>query len=204
MRTNTSIQSIDKRKAGETTFIQTPNVRSTIQVPKTLKWSEVTFPAHWTIDNENHHLQIQNPVRNPNLDFVQQLADGMVRLNFDQSRYRTPLEYVELRPRSSIDLHQDPRSRSSLDLRQPFRQPTIFLKDRPLSHCSSSRNLASFPRSRRDLGPEFQGVKTHSQVSTPCYTAKQDSVADQENDSTSQDSQEPPSPTGIDMRNPIQ
>ena len=87
-----------------------------------------------------------------------------------------------------IDLCHDPRSKSTLDLRQPFRQPTIFLKDRPSSHCSSSRNLA--PRSRRDLGhePEFQGVKTHSQVSTPCYTAKQDSVADQEEDSTSQDS----------------
>ena len=121
MRTNMSIKAIDKRKAGETTFIQTPDVRSKVQVPRTLKWSEVTFPAHWTIDNENHHLQIQNPVRNLDLDFVQQLANGMVRLSFDQSRYRTPLEYVELRPRSSIDLHQDPRSRSSLDLRQPFR-----------------------------------------------------------------------------------
>ena len=147
-----SIQAIDKRKAGETTLIQTPDVRSTIQVPRTLKWSEVTFPAHWTIDNENHHLQIQNPVRNPDLDFVQQLADETVRLSFNQSRYRTPLEYVESRPRSSIDLHQDPRSRSSLDLRQLFRQPTIFLKDRPSSHCSSSRNLA--PRSRKDLGHE--------------------------------------------------
>ena len=170
MRTNMYIQAIDKRKAGETTLIQTPDVRSTIQVPRTLKWSEVTFPTHWTIDNENHHLQIQNPVRNPDLDFVQQLADGTVRLSFDQFRYRTPLEYDEPKPRSSVDLYQDPRSRSLLDLRRPFKQPTIFLKDRPLSHGSSSKNLA--PRSRRDLGPEFQGVKTHSQVSTPCYTAK--------------------------------
>ena len=91
MRTNMSIQAIDKRKAGETTLIQTPDVRSTVQVPRTLKWSEVTFPAHWTIDNENHHLQIQNPVRNPDLDFVQQLGDGTVRLSFDQSRFRSPL-----------------------------------------------------------------------------------------------------------------
>ena len=55
MRTNMSIQAIDIRKAGETTLIQTPDVRSKVQVPRTLKWSEVTFPAHWTIDNENHH-----------------------------------------------------------------------------------------------------------------------------------------------------
>ena len=56
--------------------------------------------------NENHYLQIQNPARNPDLDFVQQLADGMIRLSFNQSRFRTPLEYDESRFRSPIDLHQ--------------------------------------------------------------------------------------------------
>ena len=135
MRTNMFIQAVNKRKEGETTLIQTPDVRSTVQVPRTLKWSEVTFPAHWTIENENYPLQVQNPVRNPDLDFVQQLADGTVRLSFDQSRYRSPLEYDEPRPRSSLDLyqgHQEPRSRS-VDLRQPLRQPTILLRDRPAS-----------------------------------------------------------------------
>ena len=96
------------------------------------------------------------------------------RLSFDQSRSRTPLEY------------DGPRSGSPIDLHQPFRQPTILLRDRPASQCSSSRGLAPFPRSKRDLGPELQGVKTQSQVSTPCYIAKQDSVVDQEEDNTSQ------------------
>ena len=161
-----NVQAIDKRKMGETTLIQTKDIRSKVQVPRTLKWSDVTFPTNWTLENENHYLQIQNPNRNPDLDFVQQLADGTVRLSFDQSRLRTPLDYDE------------PRSRSPIDLHQPFRQPTILLRDRPASQCSWSRNLAPFPRSKRDLGPEFQGVRTQSQVSTPCYTAKQDSVVD--------------------------
>ena len=143
-------------------------------------------------------------MRNPDLDVVQQLADGTVRLSFDQSRFRSPLEYDIPSPRSSLDLHQDtyqePRSRS-VDLRQPFRQPAILLKDRPASHCSSSRTRAP---SRKDSDALFQGVKDHSQVSTPCYTAKQDSVADQEEDSNSQDSLKPPSPSGSDFRNPIQ
>ena len=156
----------------------------------------------WTLENENYPLQIQHPVRNPDLDVVQQLADGMVRLSFDQSRFRSPLEY-EPSPRSSLDLHQDtyqePRSRS-IDLRQPFRQPAILLKDRPASQCSSSRTQA--PRKNSDA--LFQGVKDQSQVSTPCYTAKQDSVADQEEDSNSQDSLKPPSPSGFDFRNLIQ
>ena len=98
----------------------------------------------------------------------------------------------------------EPRSRSPVDLHQPFRQPTTLLRNRPASQCSSSRNLAPFPKSKRDLGPQLQGVRTQSQVSTPCYTAKQDSVADQEEDNTSQESQKPPSPSDTDMRDPFQ
>ena len=91
-----SIQAIDKRKFGETTLIQTSDVRSIVQVPRTLKWSEITFPERWTLENENYHLQIQNPDRNPNLDLVQQLADGTVKLSFDQSRFRTPFIYIHI------------------------------------------------------------------------------------------------------------
>ena len=78
-----SVGAFDKRKPGVTTLIQTSDVRSTIQVPRTLKWSEISFPADWTLENENYPLQVQNPVRNPELDLVQQLADGTVRLSFD-------------------------------------------------------------------------------------------------------------------------
>ena len=87
-----------------------------------------------------------------------------------------------------------------MDLNQPYRQSPILLRDRPASQCSSSRPLAPFPRSRRDLGLELQGVKTQSQVSTPRYIAKQDSVVDQEEDNTSQ---KLPSPSGTDMEDPF-
>ena len=106
---------------GETTLIQTIDPRSKIQVAKTLKWSEVTFPPDWTLDNENYPFQIQNPSHNPNLDFVQQLADGTVILSFDQSRFRTLLDYDDSRFRSPIDLHQ------------PSKQSPILLRDRPVS-----------------------------------------------------------------------
>ena len=156
IRTNMNVQAIGNRKMGETTLIQTKDVRAKIQVPRTLKWLDVIFPSDWTLQNENHYLQIQNPARNPDLDFVQQLADGTVRLSFDRSRLRTPLEYDEARSRSPIDLHQ------------PFRQPTILLRDKLASQCSSSRPLAPFPKSRGDLGPELQGVKTQSQARLSC------------------------------------
>ena len=83
IRTNMNVQAIDKRKMGETTLIQTKEVRSKVQVPRTLKWSDFICPSDWTLKNENHYLRIQNPARNLDLDFVQQLADGTVRLSFD-------------------------------------------------------------------------------------------------------------------------
>ena len=123
MRTNFNVQALDKRKPGETALIQTTNLKSKIQVPKTLKWSEATFLENRTLENENYPLQIQNPSQNPDLDFVQQLANGTVRLSFDQSRFR-----------SLVDLHyDDPRFRSPIDLSQPSRQLPIPLRDRPAS-----------------------------------------------------------------------
>ena len=83
MRTNLNVQALDKRKMGETTLIQTIDPRSKIQVPRPLKWTEISFPQNWTLENENYPLQIKNPTQNPDLDFVQQLADGTIRLSFD-------------------------------------------------------------------------------------------------------------------------
>ena len=55
--------------------------------------------------------------------------------------------------------------------------------------------LDLIPKSRRDLGLELQGVQTKSQVCTPCYTARQESVVDQEDNN----SRKPPSPSHSDL-----
>ena len=89
----------------------------------------------------------------------------------------------------------DPRFRSLVDLPLPSKQLPIPLSDRPASQCSSSRPRIPFPKSRRDLGLELQGVQTKSQVSTPCYTAKQESVVDQEENN----SRKTPSPSHSDL-----
>ena len=98
MRTNMNVGALDRREKGETTLIQTTDLTATISIPRSLKWNEITFPANWTLENENHALQILNPAQNPDLDFVQQLADGTVRLSFDRSRLSTPLDYEYRQP----------------------------------------------------------------------------------------------------------
>ncbi|KAK9989318.1 hypothetical protein SO802_029557 [Lithocarpus litseifolius] len=185
IKTNMNVGALDRKKVGETLLIQTNIHDAKIKVPRTLRWDEISFPDDWKLHNENHPLLIQEVDQDPELDFVQQLADGSVRLSFDKSRFRTPLD--DYRPRSPIDLS-----------RIPSRQPPILLRDKPASQASSSRPLAPFPRSRRDLSADFQGVKNRSQVSTPCYTAKNDSVIDQGDNN----SQKVGSPSGTDMENP--
>ena len=86
-----NVGALDRREKGETALIQTTDPTARVSIPRSLRWNEITFPADWTLENENHALQIQNPTQNPDLDFVQQLADGTVRLSFDRSRLSTPL-----------------------------------------------------------------------------------------------------------------
>ena len=122
---------------------------SQIRVPKTIKRNEVNFPENWYLENENHSSQINTQATN--LDFVQKLADGVVKLSFDQSRFLALPSIIP--PRLS--------------------SPKL-LRDRSANYsiASSSRSILV----RRDLNLELQGIKTTSKVSTPCYTAKLESV----------------------------
>ena len=61
IRTNSNVQALNKKARGETTLLQATIPGSQIKVPKTLKWSKVTFPQDWTLQNENFALQAQCP-----------------------------------------------------------------------------------------------------------------------------------------------
>ncbi|KAL0009746.1 hypothetical protein SO802_004854 [Lithocarpus litseifolius] len=145
-RTNLNVGALDKKKLGETLLIQT-NVKAKVQIPRTLKWSEVDFPFDWKLENENYPLQIQNPDQDSELDFVQQLADGSVRLSFDKSRCRSPLD--DYRPRSPIDLSRTPL---------PFRQPPNLLRAKPDSVVDQDddNNKKVGSPSRTDMEDPYQ------------------------------------------------
>ena len=108
-------------------------------------------------------------------------------MSFDRSRPSTP------ECRQPLDISQ---FRSPI---QPHNQSPIYLKGRSASQQSSTRPRgAPFPISRRDLGVQLQGVRANSQLSTPCYSAKQDSIVDEQDDRE----QSLPSPSVTDMEQP--
>ena len=142
------------------------------------------------------------------MDFVQQLADGTVRLSFDRSRLSTPLDYEYRQPldisqfRSPINRLTFDRSRPSTPCRQPletyqFGSPTQPI-NQPSQQTSTRPKGTPFPTSRRDLGVQLQGVRANSQLNTPRYTAKEDSIVDKQDGRE----QSPPSPPITDVERP--
>ncbi|KAK9986097.1 hypothetical protein SO802_031048 [Lithocarpus litseifolius] len=76
---------------------------------------------------------------------------------------------------------------------------SILIALRDTYHISSSK---SHPPPKRNLYLELQGVKSRSQVSTPCYIAKQDSVVNQDDDNYSQSTLSP-SKSNIEQPEPL-
>ena len=60
------------------------------------------------------------------------------------------------------------------------------------------QTFSPIPKIQKDLSLELQRVQTRSQISTPCYTAKQDSIVNEDDNQ----SQFTPSPSHIDMEQP--
>ena len=79
--------------------------------------ARVSTPSSLERD-ENHTLQIQSQEQNPDLDFVQQLVNGTVRLSFDRSRLSTPLDY-EYRQPLDISQSRSPINRLTFDRSRP-------------------------------------------------------------------------------------
>ena len=87
------------------TIVQTTDPIARITTPSILERNEITFPA-------------KNQEQNPDLDFVQQLADGTVRLSFNRSRFSTPLDY-EYRQPLDISQFRSPDNRLCFDRSRP-------------------------------------------------------------------------------------
>ena len=63
MRTNMNVGALDRREKGETILIQTTDPTARISIPRSLKWNQISFPANWTLENENHTLQCPKSIK---------------------------------------------------------------------------------------------------------------------------------------------
>ncbi|CAL8993918.1 unnamed protein product, partial [Prunus brigantina] len=145
--TNMNFQALNKSPKDQTVLIQSHTSDAHIQVPQTIKWSEVALPTEWTLVTESQPAPIQRSLNN--LDYIQQYLDGSVKIRFENQ----PLK------KSNVQLQQLPTPGQSQ------------------RHVPSRRSFtASSSTLERDLELEkamidfkLESLRKSSQVNQPCY-----------------------------------
>ena len=118
IKSNLNVHALVKSPKDKTLLIQSSSEHANIQIPKTILWKDIELPSHWMLDNENHSSNFQHS-KVVDLDHVQQLNDGKVRISFDEQRFRSSVKIRDLdspSSKSSAIPHSSHISRHDMDL----------------------------------------------------------------------------------------
>ncbi|CAL9029357.1 unnamed protein product [Prunus brigantina] len=145
--TNMNFQALNKSPRDQTVLIQSHTSDAHIQVPQTIKWSEVALPSEWTLVTESQPAPIQRSLNN--LDYIQQYLDGSVKIRFENQ----PLN------KSSVQLQQLPtpgQSQRHVSARHSFTASSSTLE----RDLELERDMIDF---------KLKSLRKSSQVNQPCY-----------------------------------
>ena len=83
---------------GYTTLIQSSQQNHlNIQIPRMIKWKDVTLPEEWTLDEVQPQPPPQRILSDTN--FINQTRDGTINISFDRQSRNLPETYT---PRTSV------------------------------------------------------------------------------------------------------
>ncbi|CAL9012793.1 unnamed protein product [Prunus brigantina] len=142
-----NFQALNKSPKDQTVLIQSHTSDAHIQVPQTIKWSEVALPTEWTLVTESQPAPIQRSLNN--LDYIQQYLDGSVKIRFENQ----PLN------KSSVQLQQLPtpgQSQRHVSARHSFTASSSTLE----RDLELERDMIDF---------KLKSLRKSSQVNQPCY-----------------------------------
>ncbi|KAI5346219.1 hypothetical protein L3X38_014098 [Prunus dulcis] len=139
--TNMNFQALNKSPKDQTFLSQSHTSDAHIQVPHTIKWSEVALPKDWTLVTESQPAPIQRSLNN--LDYIQQYLDGTVKIKFDNHPLR----------KSNVQLQQLPT---------PGRHSFA---------ASSSTLERDLELEKAMIDFKLESLRKTSQVTQPCYGA---------------------------------
>ncbi|CAL9002903.1 unnamed protein product [Prunus brigantina] len=145
--TNMNFQALNKSPKDQTVLIQSHTPDAHIQVPQTIKWSEVALPKDWTLVTESQPAPIQRSLNN--LDYIQQYLDGTVKIRFESQ----PLK------KSNVQLQQLPtpgQSQRHVPARRSFT-------------ASSSTLERDLELEKAMIDFKLESLRKSSQVNQPCY-----------------------------------
>ncbi|KAI5337409.1 hypothetical protein L3X38_016680 [Prunus dulcis] len=142
-----NFQALNKSPKDQTVLIQSHTSDAHIQVPHTIKWSEVALPKDWTLVTESQPAPIQRSLNN--LDYIQQYLDGTVKIKFDSHPLR----------KSNVQLQQLPtpgQSQRHVPARHSFA-------------ASSSTLERDLELEKAMIDFKLESLRKTSQVTQPCY-----------------------------------
>ncbi|CAL9001840.1 unnamed protein product, partial [Prunus brigantina] len=145
--TNMNFQALNKSPKDQTVLIQSHTSDAHIQVPHTIKWSEVALPTEWTLVTESQPAPIQRSLNN--LDYIQQYLDGSVKIRFENQPLNKP----------SVQLQQLPtpgQSQRHVSARHSFTASSSTLE----RDLELERDMIDF---------KLKSLRKSSQVNQPCY-----------------------------------
>ena len=101
LKTNLNAQALSKSPRVKTLLLQCSSNDINTQVPKVINWNEVKLPTEWLLENEMPPRNI--PTENTKLDRIEQYLNGTVKISFDHSKQKNPLQikYGNSNPRHS-------------------------------------------------------------------------------------------------------
>ena len=101
LKTNLNAQALSKSPRVKTLLLQCSSNDINTQVPKVINWNEVKLPTEWLLENEMPPRNI--PTENTKLDRIEQYLNGTVKICFDHSKQKNPLQikYGNSNPRHS-------------------------------------------------------------------------------------------------------
>ncbi|KAI5317835.1 hypothetical protein L3X38_037542 [Prunus dulcis] len=142
-----NFQALNKSPKDQTVLIQSHTSDAHIQVPHTIKWSEVALPKDWTLVTESQPAPIQRNLNN--LDYIQQYLDGTVKIKFDSHPLR----------KSNVQLQQ-------------LTTPGQSQRHVPARHsfaASSSTLERDLELEKAMIDFKLESLRKTSQVTQPCY-----------------------------------
>jgi len=149
-----------------------------------MKWSEITLPSEWLIENASQPAKVSQD--DANVDYIQQYLSGSVKISFadlNLSRVERPLSINE--GRNSFSVNQRRNSFADSTTTKGFQKRDKYIENFLADSISTDYKL--------------KGIATSSQVCSAFYSAKQSAVPSQ----VSQTEEGDVSPSAFDLNAPM-
>ncbi|KAL7161630.1 hypothetical protein ACSBR2_042156 [Camellia fascicularis] len=82
IKSNLNVQTLHKSPKDKTLLIQSSSNDTNINIPKMIKWKDITLPDQWITVNENYTAN-EKQSTSQDIQDIQQYTDGSVRIKFN-------------------------------------------------------------------------------------------------------------------------